>query len=483
MQHRRRGQGGMTALELLLGGVIVTVVTLGVVLFVHDLDLKDRGKKLSRAVQPYHNALVAYALAQRDPLVSSPTGNVTGVGAPLQPTCTELKTLLPALLDYDCTLPEGATSPEFRVTPTPTGCSGTGCDLALSVCGTGQVGGTGDTLEGTRILQAAVNDFGAEAGQSLEGYGDTIHGTGWQFTNPYGNKARTFCSYATYGASTLSKFVTLYDTRDPNFMGNVTLHQSLTVNNSITAGTVTAANSVGTGDATCSYAELTGDKVKAKSPTCVDRVVAEGSTGSIETRTATGSTSVRINDRIAVYNTSGTDAAGVRFSASASELYADQLRIEQAQTVGTACPANTFSRDSAGKWMECVSGTWQYPGLSTANMGDPCLGAFAIDATSATSPLICRNNVYVNLNQALGLVAIIDSMTVYDGTVVPAPTCATGTTPTLIMSVSRFQTPTTGGVARYTYTGSGPWTMSITQSGSAAGGEAVVWRACQYTSF
>lgn len=488
MRHWRRRQSGFTALELLLGAVIATVITTGIVLFLKDLSLKDRGKTLSRAMQPYHNALVAYALAQRDALVADPPGTVAGVASAQEPTCSELRALMPALLQYDCTLPEGAGTPHFQIRTLPAYCTGINCDLSIAVTGESSVGGS-DEMEGAIILQAAVDDFGAEAGQSLnntssptEG-GLRIRGTGWWRPNPFGNQERTFGTWATYGASTLSKFITLYDTRDPNFMGNVTLHQSLTVMNSITAGTVTAANSVGTGDSTCSYAELTGDKVKAKSSTCVDRVVAEGSSGSIETRTDAGATSVRINDRISVFNSSGTDAAGVRFSASASELYADQLRIEQAQTVGTACPANTFSRDSAGKWMQCVGGIWQYPGLSTANVGDTCTAAFAIDATTATSPLICRNNVYVNLNQALGLVAIIDSLVVYDGTVVPVPSCATGTTPVLITSLTRFQTPSAGGTARFTYTGSGPWTMSISNSGGAAGGEGVVWRACQYASF
>jgi type II secretory pathway pseudopilin PulG len=472
--HRRK-LAGFTAIEMLFGIIIAGVLMTASVLYIKHLRLQDRGKTLSTAAQPYHNALVMYGLAKRDALVSVPTGSVTGVANPLEPTCTELRALMPALLDYDCRLPEGAGTPTFTITRIPTGCSGTGCDLAFAVTGNAPVGGSAD-LEGAQVLQAAVNNFGAEAGQSLVGYGTTIRGTGWQRANPLGNQSRVFGTYATYGASTLSKFVTLYDTRDPNFMGNVSINQSLSVTNTIVAGTSVAA-----GDGSCKYAEMRVEgRVIVRSPTCVDRVVMDGPTGSVETRSSTGTAQVRITDRVTVFNSSSTDKAGFRFVATASEVYADQLHIVQAQTAGTACPANTFSRDSSGRLLECYSGLWRYPGIHYANVGDACVGGFAQDIANSTAPLICRNNTYINLNQAIGLVSIIDSLVVVNGTTVPAPTCASTAVPILMTDLTRFQTPSSGGTTRLGYTGSGPWTISLTGAG---GGEAIVWRGCRYPSF
>lgn len=466
-------QRGFTLIETLIVLVIAMVAMTAAYLFLNDQNLRERGKRLSTGTQPFHNALIAYGLAQREALVASPTGTVTGVASPLAPTCVELKTMMPALLDYSCALPEGGGTPTFTVTPVPTGCSGTGCDLAFGVSSGQPIGADND---GSQIVQYAVSNFGAEAGQSLVGYGSVIQGAGWQRANPLGNQPRTFGTYATYGASTLSKFVTLYDTRDPNFMNNVSIHNSLSVTHVITAG-----DSVGAGNGTCKYAEMRVDgKMVLRAPGCVDRVVGDGATGTIETRSATGATTVRIGDSISVFNSAGTDKAGIRFVASASEMYADQVKLGQTQTAGTACPANSFARDSTGRWMECYSGLWRYTGMYQANVGDACVGGFAQDIASANSPLICRNNVYVNLNQAVGLVSIVDSLVVTDGTVVPVPACATAATPMLMTDLTRFQTPAAGGTTRLAYTGSGPWTIAIDGAG---GGEAVVWRGCRYPSF
>lgn len=475
---RRGKQGGFSLPLLLIGGAITIIVLTTIYEVVRLGRLAERGRTLAGAVTPFHNALVAYTLAKRDALIATPTGPVAGVASPLAPTCAELKALMPSLLDYSCTLPERAGTPLFSVTKIPTGCAAAACDLALTVTTGAAVGSDADASE---IVQKAVNHFGAEGGQSLVGYPGTIRGTGWERTNPLGNVARVFGTYSTYGASTLSNFVTLYDTRNPNFLGDVSV-----------AGSITSATSVSVGNSTCKFTELTiAGRVIARSPTCVERVLADGAAGTVETKSATGATTVQIGERIAMFNSSGTDKAGFRYTAVASsEVYADSLTTGTAtvdnlavsvnQTVGAACTANTFGRSSDGRWLECFGGVWRYSGIHQANVGDACVGGFAQDISTSTRPLICRNNVYVNLNEALGLAAIIDSMVVIDGTVVPAPTCAAGTTADLILPISKTETPAGGGTFRIDKTGSGPWTISITGSG---GGEAIAWRVCKYPSY
>ena len=496
----RRRLRGFTLVELLVGIVIATLVYAGWFTFARAESLRERGKTLSTAVAPYATGLFAYTLAYRAQLVD-PAGTIAAVVTPLQPTCQNLKDLIPALRDYTCSLPEQSGTPVFAITLIPSGCSGTACDMALSVTPSRPIS---NTTDGPEIVSAAVHHYGAEAGQSFFNYGTLIKGPDWQYANPLGDVPYVFGTYAVYGASMLSKFLTVYDTRDPNFLGNVTIHQSTTVTGTITTLGGLVVTDPGTG---CRQVELTTTgRIIARSATCVDRAVTDGATGTLETRSATGSTTVRIGDDIKVFNASGIDKAGARFVVGGdSELYADRFRntagtaginadgsvfgttatvsslvINTAEVAGAPCPANAFARNSGGRWMECVSGVWRISGMVQAAVGDSCISGFAEQAGATTTPLVCRNNTYVNLNQAIGLVSIIDSVAVIDGSVVATPTCAPTATPVLLTEITRFQTPVGGGTTRLAYTGAGPWAISITGAG---GGEAIVWRACQYPTF
>lgn len=506
-QHRQRG---LTAIELLIGSAVLLIIITAIVLPLRrDAELRERGRTLSTATAPYHAALFAYTLKFRKELTTG--GTMTGVVTPTAPTCTELRALMPALLDYNCRLPERGGTPTFELTVVPTGCSGTACDVRYAITSGAPIG---DDEDGSRIVQAAVAHFGAEAGHSLVGFGSVIRGTGWTRNNPLGNVPRTFGTLSTLNSSMYSNFVTLYDIRDPHFLGGVTINQYLTV-----TGTITSVTGVGVGNGGCQYAELTSTgQVIARSPACIVRVVADGASGTVETRGPTGSTTIRIGDTIQVFNSAGTDAAGVRYVAGATEVYADRFRnntgtaginpdgtvfgttasfanatvtgittvgqftLRDAQVAGQVCPANSFARDAAGRWMECFGGVWRYVGIQIANAGDACIAGagYAQTPGSPTQPLICRNNTYISLNQALGLVAIWDSLSVVNGTVVPAPACEAPATPILMTDMTRFQTPAAGGITRIGYTGSGPWTMQLEGAG---GGEAVVWRGCRYPSF
>lgn len=504
----RSRQRGFSLIEIIIGGTIALLFLAGVIYpVIQGQAQRERGKTLATAVAPYHGALFTYALTNREALVNGTA--VAGVGAPLAPTCAELRALLPALLDYSCQLPENAGTPTFFLTVIPTGCTGTACDVGYGVTA-GR--GIGSLDEGAEIVRAAVNHFGGEGGQSFINAATVIRGTGWQRANPLGNTPRVFGTYGAVGTSMFSQFVRRFDVRDPNFLGSVSIAQTLS-----TTGTITSVTALGAGDGTCQFAQLTSTGLLvARNAACVDRVVANGNTGTIETRDAAGAVTVRVDAGVSVFN-GATNAGGFRISGGNLETYADQVRINSgsagisatgvvygatgtfadlaasgattvnafllasAQTVNTACTSNSFARDSAGRWMECSANLWRYTGIGTAAAGAACSsGPFAVNSASPNDSLICRNNNYVSLNSALGLVAVIDSVAVVDGSVVAAPSCASGSTPGLMTDLTRIQTPVAGGATRVSYSGTGPWTISLTGAG---GEEAEVWRVCRYASF
>jgi hypothetical protein len=212
------------------------------------------------------------------------------------------------------------------------------------------------------------------------------------------------------------------------------------------------------------------------------------------------------------FSSTGIAKAGITYTGVISTIYADNLRntdgtagvradgsvygatagftgtttvgglaLSVNQVAGGACTAGNFARDVNGRWLECVGNLWRLTGLGSAAIGSACSeGPFAINSGNANDSLICRGGVYVSLNTAIGLVSIIDSIAVVNGSVVAAPTCAAGTTAGLMTDLTRIQTPAGGGATRISYSGSGPWTISITGAG---GEEAEVWRVCRYSGF
>ncbi len=479
---RQRAQRGFTLVSVLLGSLIVAVI-LGSIIYplLRDMALADRGKALSTAVAPFHGALFAYSLAHRVSLTNN--GTIAGVVTAQAPTCTELRALMPALLDYKCSIPEGGGTPVFTVTPIPTGCTGTACDLAYTVTPLP----IGRDVDGSAIVQAAVDHFGSEAGQSLVGFGAVIRGRTWSRPNPNGDAPRTFGTYATVGTSMFSQFVTINDIRNPNFLGNVTIAQQLSV-----TGTITSVTGVGSGDATCNYTELTSTgRIFARSAACIDRVVADGNTGTIETRSASGSVTTRIGEGVYVFNntinTAGINPDGGVFGTSATFAGLANLQggatisgaatLATVEVAGAACQVGQVGRQADGMLLACVGNIWRIVGLSRVARGDPCVDGVALDQAAPTNTLFCRGGVYVSLNSALGRIAWLDSLVVLDGSVVPAPACETGSAPVVQVVPSQFQSPAAGGTARYAANGSGPWTISITGAGA---GEAIAWRGCQY---
>ncbi len=512
-------QGGLGLLELMITLAVLTVVLTGIYSGVLEYGHYAKGKRIATSMAPYHQAAVDYTQRFRVPLTGQggpAAGTVTGVVDAFGPTISELRALNLLGATYLGSVAEVAGTPTVQLTLIPTGCVGTACDIGISVVYPAAITSPKNTHY--RALDYAVGEFGAAGGYSLPDSPATITGANWAVPNPRGAVAGVFGTYRTYSASGLAQFLTVSDTRDANFLSAQTMHGTLSVDQ-----TITSVQSVGAGTGTggaggCSLAELASQggagRIFARASDCVARVFVDGGSGTIETRTSTGDRSVRVGSDGALtsFSSTGIAKAGITYTGVISTIYADNLRntdgtagvradgsvygttagftgtttvgglaLSVNQVAGGACTAGNFARDVNGRWLECVGNLWRLTGLGSAAIGAACSeGPFAINSGNANDSLICRGGVYVSLNTAIGLVSIIDSIAVVNGSVVAAPTCAAGTTAGLMTDLTRIQTPAGGGATRISYSGSGPWTISITGAG---GEEAEVWRVCRYSGF
>lgn len=516
---QRSRQVGLGLIELMISMAVLALVMTGVYSGVQEYGHYTKGKRIASSMGPYHQAAVDYVHRFRVPLTGQggpAAGTVTGVVDAFGPTIAELRTLNILGATYLGSVAEVAGTPTVHLTLIPTGCVGTACDIGISVVYPAGLASPKNTH--FRALDYAISEFGAAAGYSLPDTPGTISGSNWTSPNPRGAVAGVFGTYRTYTASGLAQFLTVSDVRDANFLSAQTMHGTLSVDQTISSvQSVGAGTGTGAGGA-CSLAELASQggagRILARASDCVARVFLDGGNGTVETRTSTGDAAVRIggDGALTSFSSTGVAKAGITYTGVVSTIYADNLRnsdgtaglradgsvygasaafastttvgglaVTGAQTAGAACTTGNFGRDGNGRWLECVGNIWRLTGMPTAAVGAACSeGPFAVNASNASDSLVCRAGVYVSLNTALGLVAIVDSVAVVNGSVVAAPTCAAGSTAGLMTDMTRIQTPAGGGATRITYSGTGPWTISITGAG---GEEAEVWRVCRYAGF
>lgn len=523
--HRRITQRGLSLIEILVSVAIVAIMLGSIYEGVAIYNDYTKGKAVASSIKPYHQAAIDYAHRYRIPLTAATGPSVTGVATALTPTVAELLSLGVLAAGYNGRVADVPGSPTISLTLIPTACTGTACDIGIAVTYPAPVVSVRNT--GYRALSYAVREFGSEAGFSTPDLPGTISSIGWSRANPLGAVGGVFGTYITYTATGLAQFLTVNDVRNPNFINNVTIG-----GDTLIGGTLTVVNSIGSGTGTgttggCQLAQLANaggaGQILARASDCVVRVFADGGTGVVETRTATGSPSVRIggDGSLYTYSTTGRNAAGITYTASISTVYADNLRntsgtgginvdggvfgtsatfssltvagpsnlqggttlggtttLTQIEVAGQPCSvAGIFARQTDGQLLACVANVWRLSGLTRTTIGAPCIDGIALDIASATRTLICRNNVYISLNPALGRIALSDYQTVIDGTVVSPLPCEVGSIPIIEIVPSSFQTAAGGGTVRYSGPGVGPWTISITGVG---GGEAVVARGCQY---
>lgn len=333
--------------------------------------------------------------------------------------------------------------------------------------------------------------------------------------NPQGDVPGVVCAAFGWGTEG-DDYLRLADTRDPDFRGNVSV-----------AGAVTAS-SVGSGSGTradgsrCSLAEiLSSGQVIARSGTCIQRVFMDGATGRLGAADAAGTTRVLADGSTGAITSADASGAraGIRYNGlGQSEVYADNL-LNNAGTAGirndgsvfgtnanfsgtttmgnavlnaTAAIGSACSPDGGMSWTvqgtrwvlaRCTGGVWTTTsGFREGSIGSACgatNGVPGIDPSGAL--LICQGGSWVSMLERSGRAVFMASTLVQNGSVVPRPTCLSGSSGTSAFLALGSEQQAIQAVNRYiTQTGAN-WTVSIvSETGAPIPGEHVLMAYCLY---
>ncbi len=404
------------------------------------------------------------------------------------------------------------------------GLQGVGFDLHVqrsAACATAP-GSPGCTVSGLACFAQPYNRFGGAAGET------DAHGLGSIMTrlgsaglvslpnapaqlrrmiddpaagalpaNPLaGTPAYAICAAFGWGSEG-DDYLRLEESRDPRFRGNVSVAGALTAS-SLGVGTGTRADG-----SRCSLAEiLSSGQVISRSGTCIQRVFMDGSTGAITSSDASGAAraGIRYNGlgQSEVYadnllNNAGT--AGIRsdggvFGTNANFTGTTTMGnavLNATAAIGAACsPDGGMSWTVQGtRWVlaRCTGGAWTTTsGFREGSTGSSCgatNGVPGIDPSGAL--LICQGGSWVSMLERSGRAVFMASTLVQNGSVVPRPTCLSGSSGTSAFLALGSEQQAIQAVNRYiTQTGAN-WTVSIvSETGAPIPGEHVLMAYCLY---
>lgn len=331
---------------------------------------------------------------------------VTGVATLLQPTVAELTALGRLNGGFPTTLP---TRQSAQINITRTSCPGASCTVLALVCTTTPIT-LGGTLTRFDLASTMVDVQQGTGGQSLYGTGGgTIRGSSLNVSNPIGSVEGIVCGSGSVDAGMYSNFLTLNDTRDPNFQGGMTvtgattLNGATTVGGALTANSTTALNGTTTvgGCITLQTANGRGG-FGCASPTDLPA----GYTGGVRSVDVVASGSIVASTSPSTFTGSNGTYAYVGVAGGVGEVrtsgraQADRLVPAGTYAIGAACTAadeGAIARDSGGTGLiTCRSAAWRR--LATfATAGGACSpnGAMADDGTGAQ--LVCMNGAWRQL--------------------------------------------------------------------------------------
>jgi hypothetical protein len=170
--------------------------------------------------------------------------------------------------------------------------------------------------------------------------------------------------------------------------------------------------------------------------------------------------------------TAGTGQPYIDFHQSGQGVQNFNVRIQNSAN-------NQLTISSAsGQAAVQVNGTIQLANLATPEAACSQNGVIASIVDGSGLPMVCTDLKWVPVggrNQIFGL------YTVSNGSVVPAPTCSVGGVGEITIASQNFSVDDTATVNFAPPSGTGPWTMSITDgSGTAIAGTAQTVTLCKY---
>lgn len=474
----RRKNLGMTLVEMMVvvaiaGGLLASLI----VERKFDARVKS-GEQLATTMTPYFEAVHDYTRKYRQELqLGSP---ITGVANAYQPTVGEMKALNILASTYQTTISRVGGEPLYRVERLPAGCVALTCDLSYMVTTSVPINNADGTVaEG--VLTYATRKIGGMAGYSEFTAPGTFTGSGgWTAANPNGAIAGIFAMYTTYSASGEARFLVINETRDPNFINNVTVGGNIIVPTG-TIGTGTG----NPGGAECRLGEiLASGAFWSRSVTCIKRAWVDGANGEVGVADAAGTTRGLLKDtgelvlRDAIGNVKsgfinvGSDSnaqadnflnnagnAGVRAN---GEVFAREFVINTAAVPGAACTTNDAMVWGTGttslRLLKCVANLWTATGTTVGDVGVACPTNGEIGETPGKVSIICVGNTWQTTTSRIGSWAVSSQVLVGHTNVVNKPVCGSGAAPRLIQVPKAINA--TGGYVNFDLQDNGPsWTI------------------------
>lgn len=435
--------------------------------------------------------------------VTIPPG--TSSGQSMQPTVAQLKLMG---LGIDNASEQGfykslATATyQINVEQEPAGCNaapnptnGSACNIRGTVCFSAPVRPYGTNVETDGFgIGKMLGALGANGGVSVEGVEASITGSGggWSQPNPIaGNPAGIVCSRFGFGASRLANFLRVNDTRDPNFLGGMTLEGNNATGNTLQVNGATAISStLNVGGASTFEGDIsvrdaaatecirllnagqidincagilnakTGSFTAANGAVKIGNNTAafpygvvttgngifseqglQGQAGGIYTPSntngvkysdvnpftaigAAGTQTMALHDagRLGVATSVGTGVLGMSRVVNVGDACVSAGTVVPSTNAQTAASTALASLGNGGV-ASCINGIWT--AISRiAQPGSSC----TLDGTQAVSnvdgrALVCKNSVYMQVNDLLSPFVLMNTYRVADGSVIAKPTC------------------------------------------------------------
>lgn len=538
--QRHAKQSGFALLSALLALVVLAIVTAGQIEARQTEQKLTAGRLQGDVLNLIKDAVNNYAMENYPALQSNLP--VTKGATTLAPGTGNGQTYAPTIanliaMDY---LPAGTSATAqlnggtYRVALSrlPGGCTGPTCnisgltyiDVPVRQPGTGNIAGV--------PVGALIDKVGGDVLVALPGNPVNLVGVnGATLANPLGSAEGVVGARVGFGASGFGRFLVLNDPRDPNFQGNLTLRQNLSIGGTSTfTGPVTVNNNLSTtGDVdvnNCIKLQRDGNGAF----NCLDPLdrpagwtgvrardfMASGSLLSNEfpstwtgptsggqwtaiTRDTSGEAYVQTTGRMAgkrliptgqyapgsacteagAIGRSSTDSTGVMCS---NWIWTPLATVAAA---GGACPVNGQGAvDWMGRQLYCFNGTWNLmlDFLPPATPGSACTreGAigYQIPIVGAGSTVsVCRANPtggglrWFRIQDITTHLTFVTAYEVTHGSVVGKPACtaAPGQTASPIpLLLPKVESSSDGGFSRFTIDQGGSWLVQLTNGAGGA---------------